>query len=322
MIRAAVRQSSARRLFRRGTGWRRAAIGLPAAGGSRGRAGARVHQPAGRWVIPCRVVVRQHGGGARTAPPPGPRFPLNEASGGAKLCDRPFGRSRRGARRVARTGSVTRNESAIRISKTSSPSTARLAHKRAAPAARILSNPIDHSVTFRKAYGGRLGMRTFAPRIIVGVAWLALWPVIASAQTSTIAGTVKDSSGALLPGVTVEAASPAPIQKGPTATTDGSGQYQITALRPGTYNVTFTLPGFSTVKHEGIELTSDFTAQVNADLKVGAIGETITVTGESPVVDTQNITTRTVMTRAVLDSIPTGRNIHPVRTMLPPPPLP
>ena len=160
-------------------------------------------------------------------------------------------------------------------------------------------------------------MRTFAPRIIVGVAWLALWPVIASAQTSTIAGTVKDSSGALLPGVTVEAASPALIEKGRTATTDGSGQYQITALRPGTYNVTFTLPGFSTVKHEGIELTSDFTAQVNADLKVGAVGETITVTGESPVVDTQNITTRTVMTRDVLDSIPTGRNIQAVGIMIP-----
>ena len=160
-------------------------------------------------------------------------------------------------------------------------------------------------------------MRTVASRMIVGVAWLALWPVIASAQTSTIAGTVKDSSGALLPGVTVEVSSPALIEKVRTATTDGSGQYRITALRPGTYRVTFTLPGFSTAKHEGIELTSDFTAQVSADLKVGAVGETITVTGESPVVDTQNITARTVMTREVLDSIPTGRNIQAVGILIP-----
>src|SRR5437016_4302555 len=124
-------------------------------------------------------------------------------------------------------------------------------------------------------------MRTFAPRIIVGVAWLALWPIVASAQTSTIAGTVRDASGLLMPGVTVEVASPALIEKIRTATTDGSGQYKIIQLRPGTYSVTFTLPGFNTVKREGIELTSDFTAQVNADLKVGAVEETITVTGES-----------------------------------------
>jgi len=144
-----------------------------------------------------------------------------------------------------------------------------------------------------------------------------LLPAAASAQTSAIAGTVKDASGAVLPGVTVEASSPALIERVRSAVSDGSGQYKIEALRPGTYTVTFTLPGFSVVKRENVELTSDFTATINADLKVGALEETITVSAESPVVDVQNITTRTVMTRDVLDSIPTGRNIQAVGIMIP-----
>jgi len=78
---------------------------------------------------------------------------------------------------------------------------------------------------------------------------------------------------------------------------DGSGNYRIENVRPGTYSVTFTLPGFNTVKRDGIELAGSFVATVNADMKVGAIEETITVSAESPVVDVQNITTRTVMTR-------------------------
>jgi hypothetical protein len=160
-------------------------------------------------------------------------------------------------------------------------------------------------------------MRTFASRIIVGVVWLTLWPIVASAQTSTIAGTVRDASGAVLPGVTVEVTSPALIERTRSAITDASGQYKVIQLRPGTYTVTFTMAGFNIVKREGIELTSDFTAQVNAELKVGAIQETVTVSGESPVVDVQNITTRTVMTRDVLDVIPTGRNIQAVGIMIP-----
>jgi hypothetical protein len=159
-------------------------------------------------------------------------------------------------------------------------------------------------------------MRTFASRV-VGVAWLTLWPIVVSAQTSSIAGVVKDASGAVLPGVTVEAASPALIEKVRSVTTDSTGQYKIITLRPGTYTVTFTLPGFATVRREGIELTSDFTASVNADLKVGAVAETITVTGETPVVDVQNITTRTVMTREVMDIMPTGRNIQAVGILIP-----
>jgi Carboxypeptidase regulatory-like domain len=152
----------------------------------------------------------------------------------------------------------------------------------------------------------------------IGVVLVVLLvPAVGAAQTSSIAGTVKDLSGAVLPGVTVEASSPVLIEKARTGVTDGSGLYRVENLRPGTYLVTFTLPGFSTVKREGIELTSDFTATVNAELKVGALEETITVTGESPVVDTQSITQRTVMTREVLDAIPSGRNIQAIGIMIP-----
>src|SRR5882762_5489666 len=90
---------------------------------------------------------------------------------------------------------------------------------------------------------------------------LALLPaiVLAQGQTGTIAGVVKDATGAVLPGVTVEVASPALIEKVRSGVTDGEGAYKIINLRPGTYSVTFTLTGFSTVKREGIELTSAFT---------------------------------------------------------------
>ena len=100
----------------------------------------------------------------------------------------------------------------------------------------------------------------------------------------------------MLPGVTVEVSSPALIEKTRSTVTSGSGTYSILALRPGTYTVKFELPGFSIVMREGVELTSDFTATINADLKVGTLEETLTVTGESPIVDTSNITQRVVMT--------------------------
>src|SRR5438445_6045516 len=161
-----------------------------------------------------------------------------------------------------------------------------------------------------------IGMRT-SIRVIFAAVGIALLPVAAFAQTSGIAGIVKDTSGAVLPGVTVEASSPALIEKVRSAVTDGAGQYKITALRPGVYSVTFTLPGFSVVKRENVELTSDFTATINADMKIGAVEETITVAAESPIVDVQNVTTRTVMTRDVLDAIPTGRNIQAVGIMIP-----
>jgi len=146
---------------------------------------------------------------------------------------------------------------------------------------------------------------------------LVLVPAFASAQTSTISGTVRDASGGVLPGVTVEASSPALIEKTRSTVTSDSGSFSILALRPGTYTVTFTLPGFATVIREGIELTSDFTATLNIDMKVGALEETLTVTGESPIVDTQSITQRVVMTSEVRDALPTGRNIQAVGIMIP-----
>src|SRR5262245_15999934 len=159
-------------------------------------------------------------------------------------------------------------------------------------------------------------MRALASRIGV-ILLTVLVPSVVAAQTSSIAGTVRDASGAVLPGVTVEASSPVLIEKVRTGVTDGSGLYRVENLRPGTYLVTFSLAGFSLVKREGIEITSDFTATVNAEMKVGTLEETITVTGESPVVDTQSITQRTVMTREVLDVIPSGRNIQAVGIMIP-----
>ena len=121
---------------------------------------------------------------------------------------------------------------------------------------------------------------------------------------------VRDTSGAVLPGVTVEAASPALIEKVRTVVTDGEGRYNIIDLRPGTYVVTFSLAGFNTVRREGIELTAGFTATVNADMQVGALEETITVTGASPLVDTQNIRQQTVVSSELLAALPTGTKGH------------
>jgi len=129
----------------------------------------------------------------------------------------------------------------------------------------------------------------------------------AQADSGNIAGVVRDTSGAVMPGVTVEAASPALIEKVRSVITDSQGLYRIVDLRPGTYTVTFALPGFSTVKREGIALTTGFTANVNAELKVGALEETVTVTGESPVVDTQNVEQQQTLSREILDAIPTSR---------------
>src|SRR5580704_7870008 len=104
---------------------------------------------------------------------------------------------------------------------------------------------------------------------------------------SSIAGVVRDPSGAVLPGVTVEAASPALIEKVRTVVTDGEGLYKIVDLRPGVYSVTFSLQGFNTVKRDGVELTAAFTATVNGELNVGTMQETVTVSGQAPIVDVQ-----------------------------------
>jgi Carboxypeptidase regulatory-like domain len=141
---------------------------------------------------------------------------------------------------------------------------------------------------------------------VLVAAFLVIVPAGMSAQTgnSGLAGVVRDASGGLLPGVTVEAASPALIEKVRTVVTGSDGSYRILDLRPGVYSVTFTLPGFKTVRREGIELPASFTATVSGDLEVGAVAETITVTGSAPLVDVQNTMSQRVMSKDVLDSIP------------------
>src|SRR5262245_37587893 len=150
----------------------------------------------------------------------------------------------------------------------------------------------------------------------VTAAFVLLLPAAAFAQAG-IAGNVKDTSGAVLPGVTVEAASPALIEKTRSVVTDGAGNYKIENLRPGTYTVTFTLTGFNTVKREGIELAGSFVANVNADLKVGALEETITVTGETPLVDIQSTARQQVLSKDVIEAIPTGRSYYSLGVLLP-----
>src|SRR5688572_7395131 len=144
-------------------------------------------------------------------------------------------------------------------------------------------------------------------RAAILIAVLVLAPATARAQTlGTIAGSVKDASGAVLPGVTVEASSPALIEKVRTVVTDGTGLYRLVNLPPGAYTVTFTLPGFNTVRREGIEVSLNFTATIDADLRVGAIEETVTVTGESPIVDVQSAALTRSVTAETFREIPSS----------------
>src|SRR3954467_7552649 len=157
-------------------------------------------------------------------------------------------------------------------------------------------------------------MATQVARRLRASARLAIWlllltPPAAHAQ-STLTGVVRDTSGALLPGVTVEAASPVLIEKMRSAVTDSSGSYRIVDLRPGVYTLTFTLPGFSIVKRDTVELPANFTMTINGEMKVGALEETVTVTGASPTVDVPSTTKAQVLNRAALDAIPTGRTIQ------------
>ncbi|OLC43444.1 MAG: hypothetical protein AUH43_20735 [Acidobacteria bacterium 13_1_40CM_65_14] len=150
---------------------------------------------------------------------------------------------------------------------------------------------------------------------LVVVTCLACAPARVWAQAaSAIAGVVKDTTGAVLPGVTVEASSPALIERTRSVVSDPQGQYKIVDLRPGTYTVTFSIAGFSTVKREGIELSAAFTATVNAELRVGALEETITVAGQSPMVDTQNVVQQKVIRRDFLESLPNSRSNYAALT--------
>ena len=141
-------------------------------------------------------------------------------------------------------------------------------------------------------------------------------PAVSLAQ-SAIAGVVKDTTGAIMPGVTVEAASPALLERVRTAVTDDRGVYQIVDLRPGTYTVSFTLTGFTTVRREDLELPGNFTATVNADLRVGALEETVTVSGATPLVDITSAAKAQVLNREALETIPTGRTAQTAAALVP-----
>jgi hypothetical protein len=130
------------------------------------------------------------------------------------------------------------------------------------------------------------------------------------AVQATLTGIVRDASGAVLPGVSVEAASPVLIEKLRSAVSDGTGRYQIVGLLPGTYSVTFTLQGFSAVKREGVQLSGSLTATIDAELRVGTLEETITVTGESPIVDVQSVKQQRVVDADTISAIPGARMYH------------
>ena len=150
-------------------------------------------------------------------------------------------------------------------------------------------------------------MRDFA-RSLGLLAFVTLLPASAFAQ-ATLTGTVRDGSGAVLPGVTVEASSPALIEKVRTAVTDNTGQYRIVDLRAGSYSLGFSLPGFTPVRRENITLSGTQTLTIAVDLRVGGLQESITVTGETPVVDVQSARREVVIDRDMVESIPATRSV-------------
>jgi len=158
-------------------------------------------------------------------------------------------------------------------------------------------------------------MRSLVRTLVILAGLVA--PAAALAQDGTIAGVVKDPSGAVLPGVTVEASSSVLLEKVRTVVSDGSGQYNIVALPPGNYTVSFTLPGFSVVRQENIQLTAAITATINAEMRVGALEETVTVTGESPIVDVRSASRRQVIDGDVLQTLPTSRSYNDVLQLAP-----
>ena len=153
-------------------------------------------------------------------------------------------------------------------------------------------------------------------RTLAILALLVVVPSLASAQAQ-ITGTVTDTSGATLPGVTVEASSSALIERARAVVTDASGQYRLVDLRPGVYNVTFTITGFSTFKREGVELPDNFVATLNAEMRLGSLEETIVVTGESPIVDVQSVRRVTVLGGETLRDLPVARTYGSLLQMNP-----
>ena len=152
--------------------------------------------------------------------------------------------------------------------------------------------------------------------VLLAFALVVSVPMAAFAQ-ATLSGLVRDTSGAVLPGVTVEASSPVLIEKVRSGVTDGTGRYTIPDLRPGTYKLTFSLTGFKTVVRDGLELTGTSVLTVNADLDVGGVQETITVSGLTPVVDLQSTTRQAVMDQEVVSAIPSSRTPFTVGVLIP-----
>ncbi len=155
-----------------------------------------------------------------------------------------------------------------------------------------------------------------ASKVISILAAAVFLPAVAFAQ-GTLTGNVRDQSGAVLPGVTVEASSPALIEKTRTAVTDSAGQYRITSLNPGTYSLTFTLSGFNLVRREGIELSGTATLTIPIEMRVGALEETITVTGATPVVDVQTAQRQTVLSADVVAAVPGNRSVGTLLNAVP-----
>ena len=154
--------------------------------------------------------------------------------------------------------------------------------------------------------------------ILLLVFGLASMPSVSTAQVlGTVTGTVRDASGAVLPGVTIEASSPALIEKVRAAVTDGAGQYRIINLPPGAYVITFTLTGFSTVRREGVDLSINVTSTIDAELRVGAVQETITVTGGAPVVDLQSTAQTTVADERTFKELPSGGSWVNIAQLIP-----
>jgi hypothetical protein len=158
-------------------------------------------------------------------------------------------------------------------------------------------------------------MRRFLRSLLLLAACVA--PASAFAQGGSIAGTVRDASGGVVPGVTVEVTSPALIEKVRSSVSDSTGRYQITALPPGTYSVTFALAGFSTVRRDDISISSDFTANVNAQMVVGNITETVSVTAAAPAVDVQNARVQYVFKGDDIANLPTERDLGGLLNLIP-----
>jgi hypothetical protein len=159
-------------------------------------------------------------------------------------------------------------------------------------------------------------------RRILGLTWCLLTiflpgAALAQGAVGSIVGVVRDSSGAVLPGATVEAASPALIEKVRATVSDDQGRYQITNLSPGLYTVTVSLTGFTKVVRTGIALTTGFAATVDADLAVGSLEETVTVSGEAPIVDTRNSVQQTTLQDDTLNELPTTRKMGSYAAFMP-----